>query len=76
MIFYLIFLFKELNDVIISYRIIIEINNRSHNMSNNQINSNSGKCYKKSKFRESCEKFPAFVIVCNAAGPIKEGELL
>lgn len=44
-------------------------------MSNNQINSNSGKCYKKSKFRESCEKFPAFVIVCNAAGPIKEDEL-
>ena len=45
-------------------------------MSNNQSNSNSGKYYKKSKFRESCEKFPAFVIVCNAAGPIKEGEFL
>lgn len=72
MIFYLIFLFKELNDVIISFHKIIKIDNRSHNMSNNQSNSNSGKYYKKSKFRESCKKISSFVIVCNAAGPISE----
>jgi hypothetical protein len=41
-------------------------------MSNNQRNSNSEKYYKKSKFRESCKKIPAFIIVCNAAGPISE----
>jgi hypothetical protein len=41
-------------------------------MSNNQSNSNSGKYYKKSKFRESCKKISSFVIVCNAAGPLTE----
>lgn len=45
-------------------------------MSKTHTKQNRKLYYNKYKLRESFEKIPAFVIVCNADGPIREVDYL